>query len=421
MRRIKRVGVFGALAVIGSVSVAATAAGQSHAAARPKSSGSVTLDFPSWQENEAGYGPWWTAMVKEFERDHPGVKINFYEVGYTSYVQTMLTRFAAGDPPDILDLPAVDEPEFALQSDLTNLDSDLKADGNLTAKWIRNESFLEQHGHYYGLLLQNSGFVLYYNKSILAAHHLSVPTTTSELLKEAKELTGNGQYGIALPTAEDPNLYLFVSAFVTGLGQSWIKNNGWNATSSGVVHALNIYRSLAGDAPPGDASAEAEQIYMAGKAAFYMGIESADTTLETSSLASVRNSGIAALPLPHQVGYVSSSVQIPVSLSPARRKLVWEFIEQLATRGSQNLFIKLTGSLAGLKASNQAEGKLMPSPSVEADAVNGASVIPDVSWFQANYPTFNTDFGKGLSQLLSTSGSTKSLAAQLQSSLPSAG
>ena len=144
-------------------------------------------------------------MVKEFEANHPGVKINFYEVGFTDYVQTMLDRFAAGDAPDIIDLPAVDEPAF--EPYLESLDSYFQSDGNLTSRWIKDESYLVQNGHHYGLLLQNTGFVLYYNKSILAAHHLSVPTTLSELLSESKALTGNGNYGIGIPTAEDPNLF----------------------------------------------------------------------------------------------------------------------------------------------------------------------------------------------------------------------
>lgn len=109
---------------------------------------------------------------------------------------------------------------------------------------------------------------------------------------------------------------------------------------------------------------------------------------------------------------------MPSSLTPARRQLVWDFIQQVATMKSQKLFIQDTNSPGGLLAANQSESRFIPNASVADAAANGVSVIPEVPWFEANYPALDTDFASSLSGMFGSSASTTSLAQQLQSSLP---
>ena len=56
--------------------MAASAAGMALAAGQARAQQAVTLDFPSWQAEEPGVAEWWRALIAEFERTHPGVRIN---------------------------------------------------------------------------------------------------------------------------------------------------------------------------------------------------------------------------------------------------------------------------------------------------------------------------------------------------------
>jgi hypothetical protein len=81
-----------------------------------------TLKFISFHKDEKGLGDWFLAIIKEFETTHPGVKIEFTKVEAPAYAETMTTLFAAGSPPDIVQLPAFDYPKFAANGWLENLD-----------------------------------------------------------------------------------------------------------------------------------------------------------------------------------------------------------------------------------------------------------------------------------------------------------
>ena len=160
------------------------------------SNGTVTLQFPSWQATEPGYEQFYKSQVAQFEKSHPNVKINFYEVTYDNFIQQMTTELSANDAPDILPLPVANYAAFASDGFLTNLDSDLQGT-DILSSWTPGQKSMQVNGHYYGVLMQAAGYVLYANKQLLAAKHLSVPTTMAQLLADCKALTGNGTYGIA--------------------------------------------------------------------------------------------------------------------------------------------------------------------------------------------------------------------------------
>lgn len=397
----------------------------SSAAASPsQSTSSITLQFPSWQENEPGYTQFWTSMDTEFERAHPGVTIHFYELGFNNFIPSILERFAAGDPPDILQLPAGDEPTFGSKGYLANLNSYFAADNNLASHWIKAEAFEKQNGNYYGIIMQAFGGVLYYNPVQLAKYHISSPPKTlSQLLTDAKEATGSGNYGIAMVTASDLHLFTWMSDILTGLGQKWITHDKWNITSQGDIHALNVYRSLAADAPPAASDSAAEAIYQAGRAAFLLDQTYEYQTLRTTPKegAGVSRSGMELLPLPHQVSLEGPSLQIPATLSPARKQLVWDFMKQVASLPSQELFIKDVQEPVGLVAANRIMAKTLPDGRIQNAAVDGLSAIPLNKWFESNYATIDQDMAKGLSAMLASSGSMNSLATTLQDGLPSVG
>ena len=55
----------------------------------------TVLKFISWQTDDAGTGEWWHSAIAEFEKQHPGVKIEFTKAERSSYADTMTTLFGS--------------------------------------------------------------------------------------------------------------------------------------------------------------------------------------------------------------------------------------------------------------------------------------------------------------------------------------
>jgi multiple sugar transport system substrate-binding protein len=380
-------------------------------------SGAVTLDFPSWQQNEPGYTQFYQSMISQFEKAHPNVKIHFYEVAYDNYVQTITTRMAAGDPPDILVLPLTSYAQFAAGGDLTPLDSYL-AKTDVLSSWSPLQKSLEVNGHYYNVLMQGAGFALFVNKAILAAHHLSIPTSVPQLLTECKALTGGGDYGIAMPTAQDPSAFDDASLFIVGEGNSVLNGTTYDLTSPGVETALTQYRQLASCAAPGLVSDQMRQLYFSGKAAMMFDGTFGLPAIESEGTASVKkNTVMVSFPVPRQVSYVSSTLSIPASISAANKQLAWEFIEQCTQAAAQALFVKDIESPAPRTSVDGSAS--IPYAPVQTAAVNGANMIPSNPQFVENYTEIDTDFGAALTKLVASSTAIGPVLSQLEPQLPS--
>jgi multiple sugar transport system substrate-binding protein len=384
------------------------------------SNGTVTLQFPSWQATEPGYEQFYKSQVAQFEKSHPNVKINFYEVTYDNFIQQMTTELSANDAPDILPLPVANYAAFASDGFLTNLDSDLQGT-DILSSWTPGQKSMQVNGHYYGVLMQAAGYVLYANKQLLAAKHLSVPTTMTQLLADSKALTGNGTYGIAMPTAQDPNIVSYASAFIVGNGQQLLVNNKYNLTDPKVVSDIQQYRELAQYAAPGLITEQARQIYNSGKAAFLL-----DGIFELPAIASASKSVYAStemlkMPTPSQVTKLSSSLQIPAGISQQHKQLAWEFIKQVTSPAAQTAFAKDTQTPAPRTAVNAAVASSIPFYSVQQASDNGLNIVPSATWFQSNYGEIGTDFGDAMTKLFTSNASASSALAGLQSQLPAPG
>jgi multiple sugar transport system substrate-binding protein len=332
----------------------------------------------------------------------------------------MTTELSANDAPDILPLPVANYAAFASDGFLTNLDSDLQGT-DILSSWTPGQKSMQVNGHYYGVLMQAAGYVLYANKQLLAAKHLSVPTTMAQLLADSKALTGNGTYGIAMPTAQDPNIVSYASAFIVGNGQQLLVNNKYNLTDPKVVSDIQQYRELAQYAAPGLITEQARQIYNSGKAAFLL-----DGIFELPAIAAASKSVYAStemlkMPTPSQVTKLSSSLQIPAGISQQHKQLAWEFIQQVTSPAAQTEFAKDTQTPAPRTAVNAAVASSIPFYSVQQSSDNGLNIVPSATWFQSNYGEIGTDFGDAMTKLFTSNASASSALAGLQAQLPAPG
>ena len=333
--------VVGIMCVLLIVSMGLSASG----AAEQKTE-TITLDFPTWQAEEGGFAVFWKEMIKQYEASHPGVKIRISQIPFAQYHDTLITRFSAGDAPDIVHIASRFFDQFASQGWFASLDNEL-AKTDILQNWTALQASMVQDNQNKGLLIMGYGYVLYYNEKILKSVGVGVPQTKEELLEAISKIEALGEedihaYGIT--TQQHSNVYQDFCNFVYGSGSSLLKDEGFNFTDPKVIQAAQDYRYVSSFAPKGVSTEMLRQLFVDGKIAMLVDGPWVAALIDNAS-ADLRPSLKLARP-PFEVvpGSISNSLHIAEEASAERKKLVFEFIEQVARPENQLLYSDLTKS-----------------------------------------------------------------------------
>jgi multiple sugar transport system substrate-binding protein len=152
-----------------------------------KSSAPVTLDFPTWQAEEGGFAVFWKEMKAQFEGKNPNVIIQLSNLPFAQYTDTLITRFSAGDPPDIVHIPTRTFGQYAAQGWFASLDNDF-AKTDILQNWTALQKSVVYKGQNQGLLLMGYGAVMFYNEKILNEAGVKVPANKDELIAAVKAI-----------------------------------------------------------------------------------------------------------------------------------------------------------------------------------------------------------------------------------------
>lgn len=144
----------------------------------------ITLEFINGSTEEQ-YVAWLDEMIAGFEAENPNITIEIQRVSIDSFNQTVMTRFAAGDVPDLLTFSENDMTDMVQEGyiqEITNSASVANyAEGML-------DSFTSE-GKVYALPISNDFMCVTYNKAVFnKAGITEVPTTWSEFLDVCKSL-----------------------------------------------------------------------------------------------------------------------------------------------------------------------------------------------------------------------------------------
>ncbi|WP_129669786.1 ABC transporter substrate-binding protein [Phytoactinopolyspora endophytica] len=139
-------------------------------------------------------------VLAEFEEEH-GVTVNFQKYQWDDLRTRLLSDFASGNAPDLVE-DAGWAQEFAISGEAMSLQKYIDQDGagmGYPDDW--QPTTLERvsyQGETYGIQLHLTAVLPFYNKAMFDAAGVQPPQTWDDLLEVAKELTGDGVYGIAL-------------------------------------------------------------------------------------------------------------------------------------------------------------------------------------------------------------------------------
>ncbi len=322
---------------------------------RPPLVQAETLKFVSFQKDEKGVGDWLLAVIKEFERTHPGDKIEFTKVEQPVYADTMVTLFASGQPPDIVHLAAFDFPQIAENGWLEDLDPYIK-NSKLDLDGWAGERKCVWKGHTYCIMNLYFGFYMAYNDELLAKAGVPVPTTYEAFIdaarKTTKDFKGNGiidQFGTGFEITAGTGWYLTeMLNFMLDTGAFWTNAKGEVTMDTPqmaealrrwkLVHRENL---IPRDPKPG----QTRELFIDGKIAMKVDGPWLMPIIARAKPEIRQHIKLTASPFHPPVGGSSNALAIAKDIPEPHKKLVWDFLMIAASDKFQTLYGSLGQSI----------------------------------------------------------------------------
>ena len=295
-----------------------------------------------------------TALLPEFERTHPGVRVEVQQLPWTAAHAKLLTAFAGDATPDICQLGNTWIPEFVALGALQSLDASLRAspvDPRDFFGGIWDTNVID--GQVYGVPWYVDTRLLFYRRDLLGAAGISAPPSSwsdwTRALDAVKAQAAPSHYAILLPMNE------FEPLLALALQQSdpLLRDGGryGNFESAGFRRALAFYVDMfrRGYAPPVTAS-ELSNVWNEfgrGTFAFYISGPWNIGEFERRLPAAVQNAwATAALPGPDGPGVSIAGGSSLVLFRASRVKdAAWQLVEYLSRPEIERRFHALTGDL----------------------------------------------------------------------------
>lgn len=196
--------------------------------------------------------------IGEFQKEHPGVEVDYQVVSWTDLGKKIVASTAAGQPPDVVHLDDFGASVLSGQGLLEPADDVVAAIGTDDYFPIPLES-VTMDGTVWGVPFSNGFNLLWYRKDLYEKHGLEAPKTWDELLKNASTLNGEQSdageiYGIALALNNSNHTNDTVQAFMWSNGATIIDADGNVAIDSPeALAAYEFEKELFAYAPPGAA------------------------------------------------------------------------------------------------------------------------------------------------------------------------
>jgi multiple sugar transport system substrate-binding protein len=218
-RRVLAVAGASLLAVTGA---ACSSSSSSSASGSSSSSAKVTITEFDYFTSSGGNAAlnWYN---QQFMKAHPNVTVKRTVVPYANLITKILQDASAGDMPNLLLIDNPDVPEVAATGQLVPFNG---LPGFTTSGYTSGAiSECTYQGKQYCYPIGTNTVGIFYNKAMLAAAHLSPPTTWAQLEADAKALTTSSHYGIAFDATNDEQSTWQLEPFFWSNGASLTKVN----------------------------------------------------------------------------------------------------------------------------------------------------------------------------------------------------
>ena len=320
----------------------------------------TVLKMVSWQKDEKGVGDWFNALIAQFEKAHPGVKIEFAKIEAANYAPTLTTLFASGSPPDIVHVAGFDYPRFAGNSWLENLDPYIEK-SKLDLKGWSGQERCKWKGETVCIVNLYFGFTLGYNEELLQKAGVAVPKNYAEFLAAAKKLTvdtnGDGiidQYGTGHEIGDGVSWYVTeMLNYMLPRGAFWTNSAGQiTMDTPQMVAALTDWKevNLSGAIPRDPKGGDTRALFAEGKLALKVDGPWLYPILNAAKPNIRPHLKLTTSPFSPPVGGISNVLAMAADSSDKKKQLVWDFIMLATSDQNQSLLASLGDSLPRVRA-----------------------------------------------------------------------
>ena len=346
--------------------------------------GSKVITIWDQEQSAKNIAEGYATVVKQFEKDHPGITVKVETFPFAQYRDKMLVAMKGGTGPDVMTLDQVWTPEFAAAGLIQPLDdriadSDVvKEDDFFQGAWASNQ----YQDKTWGVPLNFDVWEqMYYNADLFKAAGLDPdkpPTTWSEWNDAAKKLNNPpNSFGMGLIGCKDESSSVLTDSLIFSNGGEILDDKGNVAFDSPEnVAAFEQYQGLLDYAPNGSAGACEQDIvnqFTAGKAAMILDGSWQQDTMKTAAKFDWR---IALPPAPDGEKFVGAlgGWNLAVNAKSGNSDMAFALIEALSQPENQAAVNSLIPALqsAGEKFVNDNRKQ----PEVILDALAGGRPRP---------------------------------------------
>lgn len=175
------------------------------------SSDGKTLKLWHYEGPDSAMGVAWNEAIKEFEAQHPGVKVKFEEKGFEQIQKTAPMVLNSSDAPDIMEYNKGNATAGLLskQGLLTDLTAeatkrgwDKKIPASVGTTDVYDTNGVMGSGKWYGVTDYGEYTMVYYNKALFKKYKIAEPKTFDELTTALGEFKAKGITPLANAGAE---------------------------------------------------------------------------------------------------------------------------------------------------------------------------------------------------------------------------
>lgn len=295
-----------------------------------------------------------TQLLPEFERTHPGIRVEVQQLPWSAAHEKLLTAFAGEATPDLAQLGNTWIAEFVALTALAPLDaraatSTVDARDYFPGIWDTNRV----GGRLYGVPWYVDTRLLFYRRDLLAQAGYTAPPRSwpewTAMLDAIKQQAGPDRYGIVLPVNEFEPLV----ALALQQDDPLLRDDGrfGNFRSAGFTRALQFYADMFrnGYAPP-STNADVSNVWNEfgrGYFTFYISGPWNIGELQRRMPQALQSSWMTA-PLPGPAGpgaSIAGGSSLVLFRASAKKAAAWQVIEYLSQPAVQRRFHALTGDL----------------------------------------------------------------------------
>lgn len=267
----------GTAAALAAVLGASVLAGCSSSGSAGGSSGGGVVELSFWNGLTGPDKPAVDHLISQFNASHPNIHVTSDPIPWDVLYAKLLPAFGAHKGPDLIGISSDNLPGYASKHVVQPLDSFFSNGVDKSSIVSSALKAGEYQGQTYGVPIESTPVMLYYNKKMFAAAGISsAPTTWDQWSTDAKKLTIPGgtdgnpkQYGMAIGTNNTIELFPILlwmagGGILSPDGSQVLLNNAGSKQAvqywADLIHTDHI-------SPPSLSGADADKLISSGKAA----------------------------------------------------------------------------------------------------------------------------------------------------------